>query len=168
MTTEEAIRRVLADHHREIEAACKQLVAYTLADDPAALIAEYRRFERAVRDHIEAEQATLTAYAEREPDDARRLVDDHEVLRRLLLQLGVEVELHAIRAEQVAELVEFLHDHAAREERGLYPWIAAHGSPAHQRRLFRRISASLRRLARKGSRPGIAGSGAVEHTGYRR
>lgn len=141
-------RLLLAEHHREIEDACRALLARTYADDPRALIAEYRGFERAMLEHFAAEEEEiLPGYAEHASQDARVVRDDHARLRQLLFRLGVDVELHVIRLASVTELLDQLHAHAAREDAAMYPWAEAHLPVTAKRRLFVRIGRSLRALA---------------------
>lgn len=143
-------RQLLADHHREIEVACREMLACTYADDPLQLIEQYRVFERAILDHLGAEEEMiLPAYAEAAPADARALRDDHAALRQQLFQLGVEVELHLVRAQTLCELIDQLHAHAAREDASMYPWSQLHLPLASKRQLFDRISQSLRLLAQR-------------------
>lgn len=143
-------RLLLTDHHREIEDACRALLARAYADDSATLIQQYRAFEHAILDHLMAEEELiLPRYAEAAPLDARALLVEHAILRRLLLQVGVEVELHCVRASTLCALIDRLHAHAAREDAAMYPWAQVHLSLAAKRRLFVRVGRSLRRLARR-------------------
>ncbi len=120
-------RLLLADHHREIEGACLGLVAGTYADDPLELIKQYCCFERAMLDHLAAEEEQiLPAYAEHAPADAQALRDDHAAIRQALYRIGLEVELHLVRATTVNQLVEALRAHAAREDAKMYPWAQLH------------------------------------------
>lgn len=143
-------RLLLADHHREIEIACRALLERTYADDPPQLIAQYRSFESAILDHLAAEEEIiLPAFAEAAPVEARAILDDHAVLRRQLFQIGVDVELHIVRAQTLRELIDQLHAHAAREDASMYPWAQVHLPLSAKRRLFVRIGHSLRALARR-------------------
>jgi Hemerythrin HHE cation binding domain len=147
-------RLLLADHHREIEAACRALLACTYADDPFQLIAQYRAFEHAVLDHLAAEEEViLPGYAEAAPAGARAIRADHAALRQQLLAVGVEVELHFVRAETVCRLIDQLNAHAAREDASMYPWAQLHLPLPAKRRLFVRIGRSLRALARRADVP---------------
>ena len=140
---------LLAEHHRAMEAACTELLGHTYADEPFELVAEYRRFEREVRAHLAAEEdLLLPRYAQHAPDDARKLLDDHEELRRLLYRIGVDVELHIVRAATVDQLVARLRAHAAHEDAGLYAW-AAGGLDARVRDQLRaRLAPSIVELDR--------------------
>lgn len=141
-------RLLLADHHRAIELAGRELLASTYADDPPALYTAYRGFERAILDHLAAEETMiLPQYEIHAPHDAKRTRDEHVEIRDLLFKVALEVELHLVRVERIEVLLEKLHDHAAREELAMYPWAQLHLPVTTKRELFVRIGHSLRSLA---------------------
>lgn len=141
-------RLLLADHHRRIEEACCALRACAQADEPRALVEQYRVFEQAVLDHLEAEETMiLPDYAADHPEDAYAIREGHAEIRTLLFRIGVEVELHIVRLETLQGLIDKLHAHAAREDGSMYPWAQVHLPLSTKRRLFVRIGRSLRKLA---------------------
>jgi hemerythrin superfamily protein len=130
----------LADQHDRIEEACRELLSETYADDPRALCQRWRAFEAEVLDHMAAEEEViLPACARFAPAEVEGIKAEHARLRDLLAQVGVEVELHAVRAETVRRLIGCLEDHKAREELALYPWASHHLSPARLEALRQRI-----------------------------
>jgi hypothetical protein len=138
---------LLTEHHHAIEAACTDLLGQTYADEPFELVAEYRRFEHEVLEHLAAEEELLLpAYAERAPDDARLLGEEHEALRRLLFRIGVDVELHIVRAADVEQLIARLRDHAAHEDKGLYAWATSELAAPARDQLRERIGRSIDQL----------------------
>jgi hypothetical protein len=119
--------RLLAAHHDDVAHMCERLLAATLADCPRDLVDSWRTFERTALEHMHIEeQLIVPGYAVLAPADARLITAEHHHLRRLLNTLGLEVELHQIRETTVRSLLAGLHAHAAGEERGMYPWAAAH------------------------------------------
>jgi hemerythrin-like domain-containing protein len=117
------LRELLADRHREIEAACAELRGGAYADEPALMVASFRAFERALVEHLDAEEALLLpAYARYDPEEAHAVRAQHQELRQMLLQLGVQVELHAVRTAEIERFIQALRAHAAYEDAGLYPW----------------------------------------------
>jgi hemerythrin-like domain-containing protein len=117
----------LSAHHRVLEEACRDLLSETYADDPRSLGVQWRLFEAAIEAHLaEEEQRLLPAYAEAAPEDAALIRAEHERIRQLLSQLGIEVDLHAIRAHSVEALVDELQRHARHEDAVFYPWAASH------------------------------------------
>ena len=158
-------RLLFADHHCKIEAACDSLRACAYTDDPLELIEQYRSFERSVLEHLKAEEdAILPAYAEHAPADAELIRATHDDLRQQLFRIGLDVELHSIRAESLDRLVATLRAHAAHEDREMYPWAQLNLPLRTKRQLFHRIGRSIRLLVLDGerrtapSRP-VAGSG---------
>lgn len=163
-------RLLLTAHHRATEDACTALLACTYTDDPLELVGHYRSFEHALRDHVAAEEELiLPAYEEHAPADAQAIRDNHAAIRKALDRIGIEVELHVVRAHSVSELVDSLRAHAAREDAAMYPWAQAHLSVASQRQLFLRIGRSLRALVHlRRRRVSRFGEGSIRHTGYTR
>jgi hypothetical protein len=142
-----APRLLLPDHHCKIEAACEALRACTYADEPHDLVVRYRSFEREVLEHLKAEEdSILPEYEKYAPVDAAMVSAAHDDLRRQLFRIGVDVELHCVRAEALEHLVQTLRSHAAHEDRGMYPWAETHLPPQTLRELFDRIAHSLRAL----------------------
>ncbi len=140
-------RLLLAEHHREIEAACTALLARTYADDPRELVAQYKLFERAIVEHLDAEeQLILPAYSAEDPADAQAILAEHGAIRHALNRIGIEVELHLVRARSVHALVELLREHAGREDQTMYPWAQVHLTVTMKGQLFDRIADSLRAL----------------------
>jgi len=125
---EEAKRNLLLPaHHRRIEAIFEELRHQVRCDDLAGLRACWDRFERELDEHMCAEEEyLLPAFAEVNPAEARAIREEHDEIRRSVGELGVTLELHAMRAEEADHLVERLRAHAAREDRALYVWAAAH------------------------------------------
>lgn len=134
------LQLLLPDHHRRIEAKCRELMAWAYADDPRELTARWCDLEAELRDHLAAEEEViLPGYAEHAPDDARRIRDDHARLDELLTPIGVEVELHEIRVERLRRLVDALEAHALFEDVTMYPWAQRNLPIVAQRLLLTRI-----------------------------
>ena len=73
------------------------------------------------------EDVIFPAYAKQSPacrDLVKRLVAEHAVIRELFEEIGVTIQLHAIRAWTIEVLVELLREHAAVENERIYPWVA--------------------------------------------
>lgn len=135
---------MLADHHREMEQAGRALLACAHEDCSRSLTAQYRAFEQAVLEHLEAEETELLpAYAAHAPEEAAAIRGEHAAIRTLLLQVGVEVELHLVRLETLRSLIDTLHAHAAREDAAMYPWAQLRLPLASRQWLFGRIGRSL-------------------------
>ena len=142
-------RLLLAEHHDAMDNACEELRVGVEIDDPLDLVTRYRAFERDVLDHLALEEELiLPAYALDEPGDARRIASEHDELRRLLYQLGIEAELHCVRAESIEALIQLLKAHGRREDTRMYPWAQVHLPSSTKRQVFARVRMLLRRLSR--------------------
>jgi len=138
---------LLRNHHDEIASRCAELRSSAFADDPRDVILRYRNLERAVLEHMEAEEQTiLPAYERLFPEDARAILATHDELRRQLYRLGIDVELHAIRLESIDQLLATLSAHVVQEDRAMYPWAQRCLPASSRREVFERIGRSLRLL----------------------
>ena len=149
-------RLLLGEHHRALEEAGSDLLARTYADEPRALSAEYRVFEREVLDHLAAEELViLPGYQVASPRDADVIRADHAAIRQLLFRVGLEIDLHLIRAHTVERLLAQLREHAEHEDTAMYPWAQLHLPLSTKRRLFVRLGHGIRTLAslRERARP---------------
>jgi hemerythrin superfamily protein len=114
--------------HSRLEATFATLLSDARRDDGPALRAQWCRFEHELLAHLKLEEREiLPEFARPHPAEARDLRDEHARLRAGLLELGVELDLHCLRADRVEAFVNLLRAHARREEALLYPWIATRG-----------------------------------------
>ncbi len=142
-------RLLMSDHHRAIAKACRRLRAEIYTDDPRTLVADYHCFERAVIEHMVIEERDLLpAYTAYDAADARSIRQHHRELRELLDRIGLDVELHRVRASQLEELLEAVQHHIVHEEATLYPWAGANIEVDTRDALFDRLIRSLQDLGR--------------------
>lgn len=142
-----SLRHLLADHHHAVERACRSLLSTSYEDDPQRLVEIFRRFERALLGHFEAERDLLLPAFERvDPGAALAIREDHEALERQLFQLAIEVELHAIRVHAIHHFIAELRAHAAREDATMYRWADTDLPAELQDAMRGRIGESLARL----------------------
>lgn len=114
---------LLATHHHELDTRLDALVARAQGGDTAQLRREWSAFERELLRHMELEEAeVLPAFARADASAARAVLHEHGGIRAELFELGVTLDLHLLRADRVARLVEQLRAHARREEQALYAW----------------------------------------------
>jgi hemerythrin superfamily protein len=112
-----------ATRHRELEAACEELVGAVFEDDPEAFAARWDAIDRTLREHMAAEEASLFPAHERiAPDDVKQLRTEHAQIREMLDEIGAHVSRHGIHAERLRRLVALLKVHVAREDATLYRW----------------------------------------------
>jgi iron-sulfur cluster repair protein YtfE (RIC family) len=123
----ELLRAIEPRHHERIERLLGELRHEAYGEDPRALCAAWARLDRELQAHLcDEESYILPEFARAHPDDARAILADHAELRRLVAAIGVDVELHAVRAPTIEELAERLQQHARREDAVMYPWAMSH------------------------------------------
>jgi hemerythrin superfamily protein len=115
---------VLLGDHQRLDALFEELVNASEAGVTRDVIGDlWSRFGDGVHVHFLAEEEHLfPVLAETHPEEARALQEEHDQIRRRLLELDVQVDLHLIRHPTVSEIVHRLREHAAREEQTLYRW----------------------------------------------
>jgi len=119
-----SLESMLAGDHHRLERAFEVIVTRAYGGDFQQLAAEWLAFQTALLSHLEAEERTMIpALAQDRPGEAQTLLDEHDDIRIKLLQLGVDLDLHCLRAERVEAFVEALRSHAHREENIFYPWV---------------------------------------------
>lgn len=151
-------RLLFAEHHHEIEAAYRALLVATYTDDSRELITEFRSFEHEILEHMKAEEdVILPAYEHHAPQEAQAVRSDHERIRKQLTRIGIECDLHAIRAATLEELIADLRAHAAREDVQMYPWAQVHLPVDTKRAVVEWLVTSMGRLARITQRSASAG-----------
>ena len=115
-------RIVLEEDHRHIATLLERLVVNVRADDRSAAREAWDRVERALLAHLDAEESWLFArLSEIAPSEAGLLSDEHAELRRMMGELDLAFDLHAVRSVDIAAFSARLADHAEREGALLYP-----------------------------------------------
>jgi iron-sulfur cluster repair protein YtfE (RIC family) len=118
----------LREDHDAFEQRFDDLCARARTDDWRYLDEVWDTFVDDIEVHFAFEEEVLfPVLAEKSPDDRAvvdRLLAEHAEVRSTLQQLGVQIQLHEIRAETIDRLVTQLRTHAALERERLYPWAA--------------------------------------------
>jgi len=119
-----SLESMLAGDHHRLDRAFQAIVTRAQGGDFQQLEVEWLAFQSALLQHLEAEEKNLIpALAQDRPGEAQTLLDEHANIRARLLQLGIDLDLHCLRAERVEAFVEVLRAHAHREENIFYPWV---------------------------------------------
>ena len=101
-----AAGQLLLSDHQRLDELFARLLDDVHCGDWTVCQATWSRFERELLQHLESEETFLLPRFEREyPED-----------------MGIQVELHALREQHARHFVESLRGHAAREELLLYRW----------------------------------------------
>lgn len=117
------VRAELLAEHAEIELLADALAEAVAAGDTKALVEPWRKFEEGLATHLATEEAELfPSFARCAPEETRCFERAHAQLRKLADDLALRVELHIVRAEQVADLLATLRAHRMAEESAFYRW----------------------------------------------
>lgn len=134
--------------HVRIDALLKDLQDHITGDDREAMRLGWGRLEDAVLTHLNVEEMHfLPAITSKDPTHARQVRIEHEEIRARLGQLGLEFELHTVRAEAIDDLASQLRKHARFEEMGLYPLAEEVLDRAHHRSILARVRHAFARFA---------------------
>ncbi len=124
---EDSIQTILNDDHRLVLAQLEKIVAQAREEDPRDFGDAWKTFELNLLSHLHTEEIhVFRAFRHAEPREAEQLLKEHERIRSLLTELSIALDLHCLRADQVAALADEVRAHAAREDLLLYPWAARH------------------------------------------
>jgi hemerythrin len=122
----ESSRETLRREHAMLDVLCNDLINRAESDDWRECDAVWDELGRALEAHMSLEEATLfVAFGAEGPEESLlvdRLRREHRDIRQGVERLGVAVQLHTLRADDVRELVETLRRHAALEDSTLYAW----------------------------------------------
>ncbi len=131
--------QTLCDDHRRLDALYEAWLDGVHVGDAEAEAA-WTELDRGLAAHLEAEETYLLPLFDGfDPEEAAAIRANHAKIRALAAELGVLLDLHAVREAKAAELVAFLRAHAAREEAKLYPWATRALPEAPRRSLLERL-----------------------------
>jgi polyisoprenoid-binding protein YceI len=120
-----AVRAVLSNDHERLELQFQSIVADTAREEPSVVRAAWRAFEGELLHHFEDEELhILPAFAQQKPPEARAILAEHQQIRATLTGMGVDMDLHHLSKERIADFVASLRAHARHEDDLLYPWAA--------------------------------------------
>jgi hemerythrin-like domain-containing protein len=141
---------LLSRHHEDLERLIGALLTRADGGDGHDLQVEWSQFEGELLRHIELEEReVLSAFAKDAPEEAAALRQEHARLRGEALALGIRADLHHLRAEAVRLFIADLRNHAAHEERVLYPWAAARVAPDTWTAIARGLREARQTVARR-------------------
>ena len=125
-----AARRLRSDHNdfdRRFDEVCER----ARVGDWRDLDAVWRAFADDLEAHLAFEEEVLFpaySHGSRERRElVRRLVGEHAAIRQLLEHIGVDIQLHTIRATTIEVFIDLMREHAAIENTELYPWLDLEG-----------------------------------------
>jgi iron-sulfur cluster repair protein YtfE (RIC family) len=116
-----SVRKTFLEDHRRLEALMNHVLEASAGDDREELAGLWDQFDAQLLAHMEAEEAHLIPVLQLTSErDARALTQEHKLIRERLAELGVAVDLHAVRLTMVKQFIDELQAHAAHEDALLY------------------------------------------------
>jgi hemerythrin-like domain-containing protein len=143
----------LADH-RKLEDLLRQVLLAFEDDDRERVAAVWTLFDAQLLAHLDAEERHLfPALLRADERDGRALLEEHKHIRRRLMELGAEVDLHTVRLTEARGFIDELKAHAAHEDAILYAWADEHVDAGKRASALAALVDSLkgRLLARAGA-----------------
>lgn len=120
----------LRQDHAQLEQRFEDLIKRSTLGDWRDCDAVWSAFSDQLAEHMRhEEEELLPAYADSSPEAgavAQKLREEHTSIRHLLDSIGLDIQLHAIRAASIRRMVAMLREHAEQESRTLYLWLVAH------------------------------------------
>jgi hypothetical protein len=128
------IRKQLVDEHALLDRALKDISCAADGGEACDVRRAWGELEELLVRHLDFEEKELFPRLEAlHPEWTAGFRRDHAVIRRLLAELGIRVDLHALRKQEIDELVDALREHAEREDATVYRW-AGESAPIDTRR----------------------------------
>ena len=142
----------LSQDHRELAALLECLSQAAEASDRQALNATWAELEPRLIRHMEAEERYLLPLVQADhPAETKRTLLEHAQIRDRIAELGVAVELHAVRSSDIQALIELLRAHSKREDEELYVLAGNKASVAVEHRILATLKTVVRSALRSAS-----------------
>jgi hypothetical protein len=144
----ERLDELLLADHAALEETFRRTVARFDGGDPDAAHAGWSVMTDQLEAHLRAEEHfMLPRFEKRYPEEAVQIRREHDQMRASMLQFGIDLDLHSLRAETVAAFIEGLRAHARREEGLFYVWSREGMLPAERQLAVQSLRAAVRRVA---------------------
>jgi hypothetical protein len=154
---EDSIQTILQSDNRRIGELLEEIVALASEEDPRDFRETWKTFELDLLTHMHTEEVhVFRSFRHAEPDETRRLLEEHERIRNHLTELSIALDLHCLSPNQVAALAGEVRAHTAREDRLLYPWAARQLGKVARARIVQALA--TRRAERLASRSSFQGN----------
>lgn len=125
------VARRLHDDHVAFDQKFDDLCNFANAGAWDELDAVWTGFIRDIEDHFRFEEEQVFPEFARRSPESREMVDmlsaQHAEILQALESLGLQIQLHEIRAPTLARLVEMMRKHAEVENTDIYPWLEREG-----------------------------------------
>jgi hypothetical protein len=144
------VRSKLAMDHEDLDALLQCLAEDVEAPGGRRLEATWAAFESRLIGHLDAEERFLLPLIEASnPDEINRIRADHARIRDSVTELGLAIELHAVRKSRIMELIHFMQAHAKHEDEALYRLAGDKASTAVEHSILESLKAAVRSALRE-------------------
>lgn len=131
------LRTLFRRDHERLERLFTDLLYAFEADARGDIPRLWNAFDRELRTHLAIEEEQLLPrFLDFNAPEALSLLREHHSIRDKLLKLGVGVDLHLTRFNQVDDFVRELREHAQREDALFYRWSEEHANDPELRNLL--------------------------------
>ena len=121
--SEPSIAELLTGDHQRLDRLFQAIAVEAALGDSELLHRQWTAFGQELTRHMDVEEVRIiSAFSRAQPNEARRLLDDHARIRSRLTELAIDLDVHRLRPDRIRALVAELDDHARRESALLYPW----------------------------------------------
>jgi hemerythrin len=147
-----SVGKRLSQDHQQLAALLEALSQAAEACDREALVATWAELEPRLICHMEAEERYLLPLVEADyPAEVSRTLLEHAQIRDRIAELGLAVELHAVRAGDIRALIEVLQAHSKHEDEALYTIAGDKVSVAVEHSVLSTLKTALRSALRSAS-----------------
>lgn len=137
------LRSAMLDEHLELEGIFGFLLRSCRANAREDAAAAWIELDERIQRHFKFEERVLfPRFAKVDPLKVERLLEVHAQVRRLVAQMGAEVDLHLLRLSNVDDFVELMRRHAHRENELLYRLAEQNLERSRQRKAARPLKSA--------------------------
>ena len=125
------LSNALVAAHQRLECLARGVADSIRDDDRDCMHDDYAAFERQLLDHLDWEDMyLLPRFEDLDPQAADTIRRDHARFRKTLGEIGIEIDLHIVRAERFDEFARDLASHSEFED-VMYREVATTTYPEH-------------------------------------
>ena len=142
----------LRQDHQQLAVLLECLSQAAEASDREGLATTWAELEPRLIGHMDAEERYLLPLVEADhPAEVKQTLLDHAQIRDRRAELGLAIELHAVRCGDIRALIDLLQAHSKHEDEELYVLAGDKVSAAVEHRVVSTLRTALRSALRSAS-----------------
>jgi hypothetical protein len=139
-----SILKDIHEEHAAIANSVRDLARAAHLGDAAAMVIAFGEVDRKICHHLACgDDELLPRLVDCEPSEVAVLMEQHARIHRQLDDLGLALDLHALRAGMVDDFLELVSEHAVCEEHVVFDWAKRTVPAAEQHALFNWVMGRL-------------------------